>query len=344
VAPLPDERLADRLDAVLSLPSSALDGLRGAEPVDEQDAALTLLRVHDLHVGPLADLWQGPNRQHHPVIAELKWRLEGAFLERIQELDAHRRWDLPDDPVDALRAVQAVDRVPSMYRWLAEEADPEGVRSFLELEGGPDGGFDDLVAQCQVGLEGDAKVELARNYWDEMGRGHEARVHSDLHRTMSEALHLRHVARGELPMACLERTLLGSTLATNRWLQPEMLGALGLIELQAGPRCRKVVAALRRIGAPAAAFPFYEEHARADPHHGRAWLDRAVAPLIVEHPELGWRIVRGARWRSTVNARFLDAAQVMLCADPSPSGPFGPGPWVDRASSDRPQIRLVSQP
>jgi hypothetical protein len=107
-------------------------------------------------------------------------------------------------------------------------------------------------------------------------------------------------------------------LATNRWLQPELLGALGLIELQAGPRCRKVVAGLRRIGAPSAALPFYEEHARVDPRHGRAWLDRAVAPVVAECPELGWRIVRGARWRSTVNARFLDAARSSLGAAPTP--------------------------
>ena len=317
VDPLPDELLVDRLEAALSRPQPTLSGLREACPIDDRDASLALLRVHDLHVGPIGDLWRGPNRQHHPVVAELKWRLEGTFLERIQEMDAERGWDLPDEPIDALRAIQAVDRVPPMYHWLADEAGPAELRAFLELEGGPDGGFDDLVAHCQVGLDGEAKVELARNYWDEMGRGHQGRVHTELHRTMAEALQLGRVARRELPTACLERTLLGSTLATNRWLQPELLGALGLIELQAGPRCRKVVAGLRRIGAPSAAFPFYEEHARVDPRHGRAWLDRAVAPVVAECPELGWRIVRGARWRSTVNARFLDAARSSLGAAPT---------------------------
>jgi hypothetical protein len=303
-----------RLDDALARPRQSLAALQGAEPVDARDGALSLLRIHDLHVAPLAELTGHPNRQHHPVVADLKWRLEGAFLERLQEADARRPWDLPGDPSEALRAIQAADRVPALYRWLADEATAHQVRAFLELEGGPDGGFDDLVAHCQVGVAGPAKVELARNYWDEMGGGDPARVHTELHRSMAASLGLRHRPRTELPVACLDRMLLGTTLATNRWFQPEMIGALGLIELQAGPRCRLVVAALRRIGAPAEALPFYEEHARVDPGHGRAWLDQVVGPLVDDHPDLGWRIVRGARWRSTVNAGFLVAVSSLLGA------------------------------
>jgi hypothetical protein len=311
------------LDDALARPRQSLAALRGAEPVDARDGALALLRIHDLHVAPLAELTGRPNRQHHPVVADLKWRLEGAFLERLQEADARRPWDLPSDPVEALRAIQAMDRLPAVYRWLADEATPHQVRAFLEFEGGPDGGFDDLVAQCQVGVDGPAKVELARNYWEEMGGGDPARVHTELHRSMAASLGLRQRLRTELPVACLDRMLLGTTLATNRWLQPEMIGALGLIELQAGPRCRQVVTALRRIGAPPEALPFYEEHARVDPGHGRAWLDQVVGPLVDDHPDLGWRIVRGARWRSTVNAGFLVAVSSLLGA----GGPrIGAGP------------------
>src|SRR5206468_11362645 len=118
-----------------------------------------------------------------------------------------------------------------------------------------------------------------------------------------EAIALPVIPRSEQPIEALERLALGGILATNRWLQAEMLGALGLIELQAGPRCRKVVAALRRLGAPEGAFPFYVVHADVDPRHGKDWLDNAVRPYVSEHPEWADRVVRGARWRSLVNAR-----------------------------------------
>ena len=84
-----------------------------------------------------------------------------------------------------------------------------------------------------------------------------------------------------------------------------MIGALGLLELQAGPRCRRVVTALRRLDAPADAFPFYEEHASADPRHGKDWLDRGVGALVEAVPDWGPRIVRGARWRSEINRRLF---------------------------------------
>ena len=95
-------------------------------------------------------------------------------------------------------------------------------------------------------------------------------------------------------------------LATNRWLQPEFLGALGLIELQAGPRCRLVIKAFDRLGAPADAYPFYVEHAQVDPIHGRDWLDKAIAPTVAEHPEWGPRILKGAWWRARVNLAFFE--------------------------------------
>jgi hypothetical protein len=114
------------------------------------------------------------------------------------------------------------------------------------------------------------------------------------------------VPRSEQPLAALERSVLGSLLATNRRLQPEMVGALGLLELQAGPRCRRVVTALRRIDAPADAFPFYDEHAVADPRHGKDWLDHVVVPLAAD-PAWATGMVRGARWRSLANRRFFTA-------------------------------------
>ncbi len=120
--------------------------------------------------------------------------------------------------------------------------------------------------------------------------------------------------RAELPVEALERVALGGLLATNRWLQPEMLGALGLLELQAGPRCRLVLQGFDRLGAPPGAYPFYLEHAEVDPVHGKDWMDKAVVPTVAERPDWGPRIVKGAWWRSTTNLRFFEAVRSTLTA------------------------------
>lgn len=306
-----DERqsttLAAALADALQRGESALQALAQAQPRDRRDRALTLLAIYDLHTAPLAQLGDCARWQGHPAVAALKSRLEAAW---VDELDA-----TPPPAVEAvagLRALAHRDRVPDVYRWLAEVASWELVVAFLALEGGPDAGFDDLVATCQLGLHGRAKLELAANYWDEMGNGELDGIHTILHDKMVEAIEMPRIGRCEQPVEALERTALGGLLATNRWLQPEMLGALGLIELQAGPRCRMVLQAFDRLGAPRDAYPFYVVHAEVDPMHGRTWLDNAIVPTVAEHPEWGSRIVRGASWRSAVNAAFFDAVRSHL--------------------------------
>ncbi|HEX8001813.1 MAG TPA: iron-containing redox enzyme family protein [Mycobacteriales bacterium] len=300
--------LAERLDLALS--TGGFAGLM-SPPLDRRDRFLTLLRVYDLRLGRVRDesRWAG-----HPDVAALQWRLETDWL---MELSSLADPSLSGDVVAGMRALAARDRLPEAYEWLARDASwPEVVR-FLALEGGPDGGFDDLVAACQVGLTGAPKMELATNYWDEMGNGSPAAVHTTLHDRLVAAIDMPRVPLSDQPTSALERAALGGLLATNHWLQPEMLGALGLIELQAGPRCRKVLQAFDRLGAPADAYPFYAEHAEVDPRHGKDWLDNAIVPVVRERPEWATRILRGALWRSSVNAAFFTVLHRTMTAEAS---------------------------
>lgn len=317
-APAGSETLAERLTAALDADApEPLDGLLGAQPAGPRDRVLTLLAIHDLHRAPLEDVGDRVRWQHHPAVADAKTRLEASW---IDELD--RRVDVrhpgetdSDDVVASLRTLAARDRGAAIYRWVAERGDWASVLDFLALEGGPDDVFDDLVATCQVGLPpGPAKMELASNYWDEMGNGRFADVHNVLYRRFVDAVGLRTVPRDEQPTAALERDALLGLVASNRALQPEMLGVLGLIELEAGPNCRYVDHGLARLGASDDARAFYQMHAAVDPRHGQGWLDNAVGPLVAERPEWGPRILRGARWKSLVNAAFHDWAHAALAA------------------------------
>lgn len=303
--PVDPRSLADRLEIALSRPDdSDLRTLGDTSPATPRDRFQCLEQIYALHRGPLDHVGDRARWQHHPVVAALKQRCE---YDWIAELDTDER-QFPDarDAVTFLRRLAAHDRIPPVYRWLAREATPTEVVRFLALEGGPDAEFDDLVATCQVGLKGTAKAELARNYWDEMGNGDPTQVHTTLHDRLVTAIGLDQIALGALPVSALARKCLPGMLATNRVLQPELLGALGLTELQAGPRCRLVLQALGRCDMPADAHPFYRTHAEVDPRHGADWLANAVAPLIEARPDWASRIVRGARWRSSTNATFFD--------------------------------------
>lgn len=305
-APTP---LADALSTALGDPDPrVMDTLRDRRPTERRDRFATLLTVYALHTAPLHSLGAVARHQHHPTVAALKQRCEDEWLHELAAKGLPAGIDgvlRSSGPVQAMRALAARDRLPAVYKWVAREASWPAVVEFLALEGGPDAGFDDLVAACQIGLSGPAKLELATNYWDEMGNGAPAQVHATLHDQLVTAVGLPRIAETDEPVSALARRAFCGLLATNRWLQPEMLGALGLTELQAGPRCRLVLQAFDRCRAPQAAYPFYAVHADVDPRHGQDWLDNAIAPTVAEHPELGERIVRGAWWRSSVNAAFF---------------------------------------
>lgn len=275
----------------------------------------TLLDIYEVLLGPVDADADRPHLGIDPDTFAVKWDLESQWLTELQakvalidEVAATDPSSTPDDVTAAMRSCAAKNRIPAVYSWVAEEADRDQMVTFLGAEGGPDGGFDDLVAMAQIGLDGEPKMELATNYWDEMGNGDLNEVHTDLHRTTSARLGLqrRLLSPAQMNEAALERACLGGLLATNHTLQPEMLGALGMIELQAGPRCRMVLKGMQRLGIDERAQRFYEVHADVDPRHGADWMSRVIEPTAMTNPAWAKRMVAGASWRKVVNDRFLE--------------------------------------
>jgi hypothetical protein len=55
-------------------------------------------------------------------------------------------------------------------------------------EAAGEAGFDDLVAMTQVKMPALPKLELARNYWDEMGRGNAKGMHGPMLQVLIETM------------------------------------------------------------------------------------------------------------------------------------------------------------
>src|SRR5690606_37395348 len=133
-----------------------------------------------------------------------------------------------------------------LFRWLAEEASRDEVRWLAEQEAAGEAGFDDLVAMTQVKLPTLPKLELARNYWDEMGRGQEKGMHGPMLASLVETLDLQ---------PTIEKTVWESlalanamtAMASARRYAWHIVGALGAIELTAPARSACTAQALKRI-------------------------------------------------------------------------------------------------
>lgn len=188
-----------------------------------------------------------------------------------------------------------------LFPWLAERASREDLRWFLRQEVAGEAGFDDLVALTQVKLPARPKLELARNYWDEMGQGHAAGMHGPLLDKLSHALALHEgepivwesVALGNLMVA----------LASNRRYAYQSIGALGVIELTAPGRAVCVNEGLKRVGIAGDLRRYYALHATLDVKHSAAWNKEALLPIVAELPDAAPAIAEGALMRLEAGAR-----------------------------------------
>src|SRR4051812_18476400 len=112
-------------------------------------------------------------------------RLEGGFVEALRADVGESAAQAPCDPKGFLAWYEGLreegpGQGDKLFLWLAEEAPLEAMRWFLEQEAAGEAGFDDLVAMTQVKFPMCAKLELARNYWDEMGRGNPKGMHGPM--------------------------------------------------------------------------------------------------------------------------------------------------------------------
>lgn len=187
-----------------------------------------------------------------------------------------------------------------LFPWLAEHASFDDMCWFLRQEMAGEAGFDDLVALSQVKLPTRPKLEMARNYWDEMGQGHAGGMHGPL---------LEHLARGLPPddePSVWESLALGNlmvALATSRGYAYQSIGALGVIELTAPTRAEHVNAALKRLGFDGAARRYYALHATLDVRHSQSWNREVLAPLVQSDGRIAPLLAEGALMRLRAGAR-----------------------------------------
>jgi hypothetical protein len=188
-----------------------------------------------------------------------------------------------------------------LFPWLEQHASLDELRWFLRQEVAGEAGFDDLVALTQIRMPQQPKLELARNYWDEMGRGHASAMHGPMLARLAEALE---IDRGVDPVD--EAIALGNLLAGlafNRHYAFHAVGALGVIELTAPDRTRAVNRGLKRLGVHARDRQYYALHSTLDVAHSRTWNREVIAPLVDEDPARAVAIAEGALMRLCAGAR-----------------------------------------
>lgn len=243
-------------------------------------------------------------------------RLEGGFVEELRADVLDRAAAAPTDPESFVAWFEDLKQTgpgqgDSLFPWLAEEATRDQLRWFFEQEAAGEAGFDDLVAYTQVKLPVQAKLELARNYWDEMGRGNAKGMHGPMLDALVETMEVD---------PCIETTVWESlalanamtAMATSRRYAWHSVGALGVIELTAPGRSALVAKGLRRIGLNDRERRYFDLHAVLDVKHSEDWNREALIPLVAEDPRRATAIAEGALIRLTCGALCFERYRAQL--------------------------------
>jgi len=232
---------------------------------------------------------------------------EGEFVE-------HRRREfpwadrLPPDAEGFLKWFERLEKTgpgqhDPLFDWLAESASREQMRWFLKQEVAGEAGFDDLVALTQVKIPTRAKLEMGRNYWDELGRGHEKGMHGPMLGRLAEEMGVAQSPMTEIIPESLALSNLLTAFAANRRYAYHSIGALGAVELTAPARARKVYEGLKRLGYGGDVTQYYLLHSTLDVKHSEAWNQEVLLPLATERPDLIRPIAEGAWLRLDAGAQ-----------------------------------------
>lgn len=190
----------------------------------------------------------------------------------------------------------------ALFPWLAEHASLDEMRWFFEQEAAGEAGFDDLVALTQVKMPVRAKLELARNYWDEMGRGNPKGMHGPMLGLLAAALKVEPAIEDTVGESLALANAM-TAMATRRDYAWHSIGALGVIELTAPDRAKLFSTGLRRVGVNGKNRHYFDLHAVLDVKHSEAWNREVLAPLVAEQPARARYIAEGALIRLTCGQR-----------------------------------------
>lgn len=289
--------------------------LAGAQPIDPEALHRDLARWNRRRLQPAMpnESWAQELAEEHDMR-----RLEAQWVESLREAVIDRALEAPTDPDGFVAWFEALKQTgpgqgDPLFPWLANEASREQLCWFLTQEAAGEAGFDDLVAFTQVKLPARAKLELARNYWDEMGQGNLAGMHGLL---------LEGTTKGLCLEPCIEETLwqslaLANTMtafATTRRYTYHSVGALGVVELTAPTRVGLVAEGMKRLGCEPSVRKYFHLHAVLDIKHSDAWNQEALKPLIEDRPECARAIAEGALMRLECGKRCFEAYRERLWA------------------------------
>ncbi|WP_299531627.1 iron-containing redox enzyme family protein [uncultured Streptomyces sp.] len=296
------------------LSAAVLDHLRGAAPAPGPGAAadaepygedlqLALYTCYELHYRGFRGV--DPALEWDPPLLAARAAMEERFLSALRR-DATR-----DEPLDAVLGELLVEPVhgSGVSDFLKDRGELRQVREYAVQRSLYHLKEADPHAWVLPRLSGRAKAGMAAIEYDEFGGGREERVHARLFADLMADLGLvttygHYLDEGSAEMLALVNLM--SLFGLHRALRGALVGHFAAVEITSSPASRRLVQAMRRVGAGPAAEFFYAEHVEADAVHEQVVRRDVVAGLLADEPGLEADVTFGVTATSFLEDRLAD--------------------------------------
>jgi len=277
------------------------------------DLQLALYCCYELHYRGFAGV--PDEREWDPALLTARATMERLFLEALRK-------DVPsgpqDDDVEAELATLLVEPIDArgISHHLRRDGELWQMREYVALRSLYHLKEADPQAFVIARLDGPAKSALVSIEHDEYGAGDPDRMHATLFARMMEALELSSAYGRYLdsaPAEAIAEVNLMSMFGLHRALRGALIGQFATVELTSSPGSDRLVKALRRLRAPAAAIEFYAEHVEADAVHEQLVRRGVITPMLAAEPQLARDVVFGIRASELLAGRL--AALLLGCWD-----------------------------
>ncbi|MDN7177160.1 iron-containing redox enzyme family protein [Caballeronia sp. SEWSISQ10-4 2] len=214
----------------------------------------------------------------------------------------------------ALRNTHRKEVAP-FFDFLAEDASLPQLSLFVSLEAQVDGRFDDIIALSQLGMDGDMKLALAENYWDEMGLGDVDEMHT---RVFTRAAPYFKEQLGDLdldvhmPISALKNGNLLLMYALRRQHVGRLLGALTLLEQTVPYRFTRMLKGMDRHNVPKEHRYYHDLHVPVDANHGKQLVARVLLPLARQNPRIILDLCEGCLIRYGIEKEYYAGARSVM--------------------------------
>ncbi|PBC83654.1 Iron-containing redox enzyme [Streptomyces sp. 2224.1] len=254
------------------------------------------------------------DHERAPLLRDVAAILEAAMLgEETARIDEETVTGYPRSGTEYVRWLKNLvndhpaGRHPLYHEHIEQRGTREDLRLLLAQETSLDPRFDDILASMQMGRTGGEKMEIAANYWDEMGNGDAELVHTSLFSQALESI-------GADPAFIRDSFMLEAGICGNlsaclglaRRHYYKAVGYFGVTEYLAPRRFRCVVDTWRRLGLHEVGITYHDLHIGIDAGHASGWFKNVVAPLVDGDPLTGRDIALGAMIRLNTSQDYLD--------------------------------------